>query len=199
MANTRTYPHKKAIENKSVRCMQHNQQHSKTATDDLNLFMKEAHVDIALIQESYVYQYQVKGIHLKYRIFSSGKGKKRADIVVNKKWIHALLIHQMSEEDIVLVEITRDNRISIAVSAYLDIGKDIIQDLNKIKKIIQLAKGKGLLVAIDSNARSKTWHDVITNKRGFIYLSSIQPIRVPAHQIKFLYKLYVQYFSHGKV
>ena len=83
------------------------------------------------------------------------------------------------------VEITHGNRIFIAVSAYLDNGKDIIVDL-KIKKIIQLAKGKGLVVAIDSNARSKTWHDVITNKRGFIYLSSIQPIRVPAHQIKFL-------------
>jgi hypothetical protein len=26
--------------------------------------------------------------------------------------------------------------------------------------------GKGLLVATDSNVRSKTWHDAITNKRG---------------------------------
>jgi hypothetical protein len=33
----------------------------------------------------------------------------------------------------------------------------------------------------------------------FIYLSSIHPIRVPTHQTHFLYKLYVQYVSHGNV
>ena len=166
MANIRTNPHKKATDNNSLSFMQLNLQHSKTATDNLNLFMKEAHVDIALIQEPYVYQNQVKGISRKNRIFSSGQGKKRAAIVVNNTGTDVILIHQMSEEDIVVVEITHGNRIFIAVSAYLDIGKDIKEDLNKIKKIIQLAKGKGLLVAIDSNARSKTWHDVITNKRG---------------------------------
>ena len=39
-------------------------------------------------------------------------------------------------------------------------------DLNKIENILQFAKGRGLIVAMDSNARSKTWHDVLTNKRG---------------------------------
>jgi hypothetical protein len=128
--------------------------------------MKEAHMDIALIQEPYVYQNQVTEISRKYRIFSSGHGKKRAAIVVTKKSIDALLIHQMSEEDIIVVEITHGNKNFIAVSIYLDIGKDITEDLNKINNILQLAKGKGLLVAIDSNARSNMWHNVITNKRG---------------------------------
>jgi hypothetical protein len=39
-------------------------------------------------------------------------------------------------------------------------------DVYKIENILQFAKGRGLLVAMDSNARSKTWHDVLTNKRG---------------------------------
>ena len=99
MAKIRTNPHKKATDNNSLSCMQLNLQHSKTATDNLNLFMKEAHVDIALIQEPYVYQNQAKGISRKYRIFSSGQGKKRATIVVNSKSIDVLPIHQMSEED----------------------------------------------------------------------------------------------------
>jgi hypothetical protein len=146
--------------------MQLNLQHSKPATDNLNLLMKEAHMDIALNQEPYVYQNQVTGISWKYRLFSSGHGKKRAAIVVTNKSIDALLIHQMSEEDIVVVEVTYGNKNFIAVSIYLDTGKDITKDLNKIKNILQFAKGKGLLVAIDSNARSRTWHDIITNKRG---------------------------------
>ena len=86
--------------------------------------------------------------------------------MVTNKSIDALLIHQMSEEDIVVIEVTHGNKNFIAASIYLDIRKDITEDFNKIKNILQLAKGKGLLVATDSNARSKTWHDVITNKRG---------------------------------
>jgi hypothetical protein len=41
-------------------------------------------------------------------------------------------------------------------------------DLYKIENILQFAKGRGLLVAMDTNVRSKTWHDVLTNKRGRI-------------------------------
>ena len=29
-------------------------------------------------------------------------------------------------------------------------------------------KGKGLIIAVDSTARSKIWHDTITNQRGKI-------------------------------
>jgi len=29
-------------------------------------------------------------------------------------------------------------------------------------------KGNGLIIAVDSNARSKMWHDTVTNQRGKI-------------------------------
>jgi hypothetical protein len=94
--------------------MQLNLQHSKPATDNLNLLTKEAHMDIALLEEPYVYQNQATGISQKYRIFSGGQGKKRAAIVVTNKSLDALLIHQMSEEDTVVVEITHGNQNFIA-------------------------------------------------------------------------------------
>jgi len=78
----------------------------------------------------------------------------------------------MSQEDIVVVEVTHGNKNFIAVSIYLNNGKDITENFNKIKNILQFAKGKGLLVAIDSNARSKTWHDVITKKGDYWKSSS---------------------------
>ncbi|MCL2611587.1 MAG: hypothetical protein FWE02_07955, partial [Defluviitaleaceae bacterium] len=31
---------------------------------------------------------------------------------------------------------------------------------------LNYSKGQGLLIAADSNARSKTWYDIITNQRG---------------------------------
>jgi hypothetical protein len=38
----------------------------------------------------------------------------------------------------------------------------------KIEAIIQHAKGAGILIAVDSNSRSTSWHDTLTNTRGRI-------------------------------
>jgi len=84
MTNTQTYPHKRATDNTAQSCMQLNLQHSKPTTDNLNLLMKEAHLDIALLKEPYVYQNQVTGISRKCRIFSKGQGKRAAIVVTNK-------------------------------------------------------------------------------------------------------------------
>jgi hypothetical protein len=86
--------------------------------------------------------------------------------VVTNKLIYVLLINQISEEDIVVVETNHGNMNFIAVSTYLDIENEITEDLNKTENILHFAKGRGLLVEIDSNARSKTWHNVLTDKRG---------------------------------
>jgi hypothetical protein len=86
-------------------------------------------------------------------------------VLVNKK-VDLLLLSQLSEEDIVAVEITQGNLKFIAFSIYPDVDNEISTDLNKPENILRFAKGRGLLVAMDRNARSKTWHDVLTNRRG---------------------------------
>lgn len=48
---------------------------------------------------------------------------------------------------------------------YLDITEDINIDLRKIDNVLSFIKVAGLLIAMDSNARSSTWH-VTTNNRG---------------------------------
>jgi hypothetical protein len=108
----------------------------------------------------------VTGISRKYKVFTCGNGRQRAAVVVVNKMIDALLFGQLSEEDIVVVEIIQGNLKLIATSIYLDAENEITGDLNKIENIKHFAKGRGLLVAMDSNARSKTWHEVLTNRRG---------------------------------
>jgi len=49
---------------------------------------------------------------------------------------------------------------------YLDISQQTDDDLLKIEEIIQQAEGAGILIAIDSNSRSTTWYDTLTNTRG---------------------------------
>ena len=60
---------------------------------------------------------------------------------------------------------------------YLDINRQIEYDLNKVDAIMQHAKDTGTIIAMDSNARSTTWHDNITNHRGRMleeFLASVQ-------------------------
>jgi hypothetical protein len=52
-------------------------------------------------------------------------------LVVNKQ-IDAVLINQLSEENIVVVEIIKGNLKFIAASIYLDINNEITMDLYKI-------------------------------------------------------------------
>jgi hypothetical protein len=94
--------------------------------------MMETATDIAFIQEPYVYQNQVTGISRNHRVFACGNGRKRSTIVIANKNIDALLISQLSEEDIVVVEIIQGNLKFIAASIYLDIGNEITMDLYKI-------------------------------------------------------------------
>jgi len=49
---------------------------------------------------------------------------------------------------------------------YFDINRPIDFDLQKMQAILMHANGVGIAFAVDSNARSTSWHDVLTKKRG---------------------------------
>jgi hypothetical protein len=72
----------------------------------------------------------------------------------------------LSDEDAVVTEIIYSELKIIIASLYFDITRHIDSNLWKIEKIVQHAKGAGALIAIDSNSRSSSWHDIITNERG---------------------------------
>jgi hypothetical protein len=48
----------------------------------------------------------------------------------------------------------------------MPIDRDINTDLDLLEKILQYTMGEGQLLAMDSNARNKLWHDKQTNARG---------------------------------
>jgi hypothetical protein len=49
---------------------------------------------------------------------------------------------------------------------YFDRQKLLKHDLTKVDAILLHAKRVGAIIALDSNARSTTWHDTITSNRG---------------------------------
>ena len=80
--------------------------------------------------------------------------------------IDAILINLLSDEDKVAVEIRVDRVAFMIVSTYFDINRPIYINLQKIQALLTQAKGMWIILAIDSNARSTLWKDVLTNKRG---------------------------------
>jgi len=120
--------------------------------------------DLIFVQEPYEYQNKPVGIGKKCRIFTAGNGKHRSAIVIPNNKIDAMLITQISNEDTVL-DIMHEKMKFFAVSMYLDIEEQIENSFTNIDEILQFAKGTNILIAADSNSRSKTWRDKITNSR----------------------------------
>jgi len=48
---------------------------------------------------------------------------------------------------------------------YLIIEEQIENSFTKIDELLQFAKGARILIATDSNSRSKSWHGKITNSQ----------------------------------
>jgi hypothetical protein len=87
-------------------------------------------------------------------------------IVVNDKHIDAIFISQLSDEYATIIEARVRSATLVIASMYFDLKRSIDQDFKKMQAVTAHAKGTGIVFAIDSNARSTTWHDVLTNKRG---------------------------------
>ena len=152
--------------NTKINCLQINLRHSKVATDNLLKIIDEEGTDIVCIQEPYTIGSKVMGLPRSYAVFASGTGRKRAAIVIKNKHIDTILLTQLSDEDVVVVETRVEKVTLIIVSMYFDINRPIDIDLQKMQTVIMHAKGVGIIFALDSNARSTSWHDVLTNNRG---------------------------------
>jgi hypothetical protein len=144
-----------------------NLQHSRSATYNLIKTIDTEEPDIILIQEPYEYRNRPIGIEKKHRIFTAGQGKHTAVtiIIINSK-IDAMLIAKLSNADRVVLEMEHKNLQFLAASMYCDTEEPIENDLKKKDETLQFASGGRILMTADSNARSKTWHDVETNPRG---------------------------------
>jgi hypothetical protein len=122
--------------------------------------------DLIFVQEPYEYRNRPVGIGKKNRIFTTGNGKHRAAMVIPNDKIDVILITNISNKDTVILEIIHGNLTFFAASMYFDFEDQIENNFTKIDALLRLANGRKLLIAADTNSRSKTWHDITTNSRG---------------------------------
>ena len=72
----------------------------------------------------------------------------------------------MSDNDAVLLEIIIENTQFFAASIYKDYNEPIENNIKYLEKILKFTKEARIIIAMDSNSRSTTWHDVLSNSRG---------------------------------
>ena len=144
-----------------------NLQHSRVATSNLTEII-QYNIDIAFVQEPYIVHNRVAGFSKGLKILTHGEGRIRAAILINNNEVDTITVMQGSNEDAILTEIKYKGISLFGASIYMPIDRDINLDLNTMENILQYTTGKGLLLAMDSNARSKLWYDKQTNARGRI-------------------------------
>jgi hypothetical protein len=145
--------------------MQLNTQHSRVAASNLTQIIIKYNIATAFVQQPYTIHNNVAGFPKGLRIFAHGGGRKRAAIVVNNNDIDVTAITQVSYEDAILTEIRYKRTKLLSTSVYLPIDRDTDRDFDTVENILQLTRGEGLILAINSNARSKLWSDKCTNTR----------------------------------
>jgi len=131
----------------------------------MQLMVKE-NIGIALIQEPYLIRGKPQRITSRYRTFIAGGGNSRAAIVISDTRVNPLHITQHSDKEAVLLEINDGQTHFYAASIYLDYRDPIENSIKTIEEIVKFTKERKLIIAMDSNPRSTTWHDVLTNLRG---------------------------------
>ena len=94
-------------------------------------------------------------------------GKRiRSAVTINNNDTDVIAIIRASHEDAILTEFRYVDLKFYGASLYFPIHRDTEWDLGTIEEIIRLMKGEGLLLPLDSRARSKFWSDTHTNTRG---------------------------------
>jgi len=123
---------------------------------------------VAFLQEPYTVRNNMAGFPKSFRIFAYGNGRKIAAVIVNNNKIDAVAVKQVSDEDASLIEFSCKGLKFYGASVYFTIDRDMGRDIGKVEEIRKLTRGKGLIISIDSNSRSKLWHDTQTKQRGKI-------------------------------
>jgi hypothetical protein len=106
------------------------------------------------------------GIDTQYKTYTAGEARSRAAVIITNKKVDETLITQLSDEDTITLEITSGDTTIILASMYFDRQKPIEHDMTKVDAILLHTQRVGAIIAMNSNARSTTWHDIITSNRG---------------------------------
>jgi ribonuclease HI len=165
---------------KDLEFLQLNLHHCKSASLNLRRHFDVGCIDIALIQEPWVYRNKVKGLDSKLGTTFVGTRSVRPRVcmfVSNN--IHAVLIQEFSDQDLVAVRIrymrNQTEHSLICCSVYFPYDSPNLPPSEKLRGLVTYSEANDIPIVIgcDANSHHAAWGSTDTNSRGAALLEYI--------------------------
>jgi hypothetical protein len=160
-------------EKKYLKTGQINLQFAKVATDEIRIVSEEKGLDVILVQEPYCFRpgreglWKIPGQGLQTRILPTPKrNRPYAAIFVYNPELDIIEITSLSNEHIVVVEVSTGGKSLILVSAYFPPNEEIEPYIDQISTIIDTFRNRRLIIGVDANAKNHLWYSKVTDDRG---------------------------------
>lgn len=143
-----------------------NAQRSSAAAADLENIFKRKDLDVLCIQEPYNYKNKVRGYTSPgIKILQPTEGYPWVAAVVKSKNIEVLAFPG-NNEHIMCFQVITGNMDFFVINVYCQFSRPLEPFLEQINDLLNKLRGKKILITMDSNAWSETWHSQESNERG---------------------------------
>jgi splicing factor 45 len=153
--------------------IQINLHHSKAATAILCRKLATGEIDIALIQEPWVYGNQIRGLHnIRGTLFSAGPGIAPRTSIFVRNTVHAFPLSELCSRAATMVRVTYrrggSKRELIVTSAYLPYDSNEPPPSKRLRKVVDYCSRNKLqlIIGCDANAHHIIWGSTDINPRG---------------------------------
>ncbi|XP_061396049.1 uncharacterized protein LOC133331684, partial [Musca vetustissima] len=148
--------------------MQINLHHCKAAADELLLSLTNSEVDIALVQEPYIYKNMVSRLrNANFDIFAASMGDKVRTCIVGKKSLNLIFLSNYSNGDMCTVRLEhKTGRATLLSSVYMPF-EEMDPPATCVRKMLdEMTSTCNVILGCDANAHHFQWGSKDTNKRG---------------------------------
>lgn len=172
------HPGQSSSSQSHLNIIQHNCNHSYTATEHLRINIQSHDIHISLLQEPYYLKDKIIGFSIT-DIIIQHHSKPRAAIIIHSKSFDTFPTH--ISRDIIAVHITSQTINCYLLSVYAPPHDDIDITITKIRELISQYHPTPVLIGGDFNAKNIVWGGERTDSRGcelaqFIIASDLYPL-----------------------
>lgn len=140
-----------------IRILQLNCGRSYGVMCELGVLMTEQRVDVALLQEPYVWEGRVRGVSGDFTVVAA-EGQPKAAIVVRNALGDLGCVASMSDELRVCVHVRCKLGDVVVCTAYFQFGGDIESDCEYLERLMGMFSRELVIVGADANASAPLWH-----------------------------------------
>lgn len=153
-----------------VRILQLNMRRSAVVTGEVRQLVVEKRLDVLLLQEPHVRKqgssHTFVGLGVGMKVAAVRSQRPWAAVAISNPNFQMLFVSQLSTTHCVCVEVQAPGFSFYVASCYFQYSDEIEGHLRHLEMVLRTLRGKRLLIAVDSNARSSLWGPQRSDERG---------------------------------